>query len=179
MIDIREFTPIEESRSAPAGQTEQRSAPDEGRGPDSENRLREELERARQREAQLVKEFRNYRRHAEQAIAGAERKARLELLGELGEVIRLLEVASDAAEQDPDSVREGIELVARNLEEVFQEHGLERIPTAGARFDPGLHEAVLTEDSPGYARGTVVREVCPGFRTDEGVVRAAKVSVAV
>jgi molecular chaperone GrpE len=173
MVDIREFTPLEEPRPAPGEQPERCAAPD------NEQQLREELERARQREAQLVNEFRNYRRHAEQAIADAEKKARLELLGELGEVIRLLEVASDAAEQDPDSVREGIELLARNLQKVFQEHGLERIPTAGARFDPGLHEAVLTENSPGISRGTVVREVCPGFRTEEGVVRAAKVSVAV
>jgi molecular chaperone GrpE len=178
MIDIREFTPLEEPRPAPAEQPERCEALERSRGSDAERRLREELERSRQREAQLVKDFRNYRRHAEQALADAENRARLELLGELGEVVRLLEVAGDAADQDPDSVRRGIELVARNLEKVFQEYGLERIPTTGARFDPELHEAVLTETRPGFSRGTVTREVCPGFRTDQGVVLAAKVSVA-
>ncbi len=178
MVDIREFTPLEEHGSEPEQLTRACEAPEQNGGSAVERRLCEELEKVRQREALLEKDFRNYRRHAERSLAEAENRARHELLGELGEVVRLLEVAIEAAERDPASVREGIELVADNLQKVFQQHGLERIPTTGARFDPALHEAVMTEDRAGVARGTVTGEVCPGFRTDEAVVRAAKVVVA-
>jgi molecular chaperone GrpE len=48
----------------------------------------------------------------------------------------------------------------------------------GRRFDPALHEALYTEPRPDLERGTVVRELSPGFRTDERVIRPAKVSVS-
>jgi len=178
MVDIREFTPLQEPGSEPEELSRACEAPEQTGPSTVEQRLCQELERVRQREVQLEKDFRNYRRHAERSQAEAENRARHELLGELGEVVRLLEVAVERAERDPESVREGIEMVADNLRKLFKEHGLERIPTTGVRFDPTLHEAVLTENRAGVARGTVTGEVCPGFRNDEGVVRAAKVAVA-
>ena len=177
MIDIREFTPLPENEPEPE-QSPRVSEAAEDNGASAVEQLCQELERARKREARLEKDFRNFRYHAERKLAEAESSARHELLGELAEVVRLLEVAIDAAERDPDSVRKGIELVAGNLQKVYREYGLERIPTIGARFDPALHEAVLTEKKADIPRGTVTGEVCPGFRTDEGVVRAAKVAVA-
>jgi molecular chaperone GrpE len=92
--------------------------------------------------------------------------------------VQALELASGAADQDLAAVRDGIALVARSLQKVFDRHGLARIPVQGVPFDPTLHEAVLTENVEGAARGTVVREVSPGFRTEEQVIRPAKVSVA-
>ena len=67
----------------------------------------------------------------------------------------------------------------KGLEAVYARHDLERIPAAGAPFDPQLHEAVLTEESLDHPPGTIVREIAPGFRAADGrVVRPARVSVA-
>ncbi len=177
---IDEFEALDQSDLEPSADCTECEAQDEAVAEASaqERRLRQELERALQREKQLTKEFANYRRHAEDTLARAEKEVRVELLGELGDVVRLLELATDAVDQSPDSVREGIELVARSIEKVLHEHGLERIPTRGVAFDPVVHEAVFTENEPAFARGTVVQELAPGFRTAERVVRPAKVSVA-
>jgi len=140
--------------------------------------LEEQLEQARAAEARMLREFRNYRRHAEADLAQAERKTRAELLGGLGSVVQALEHAGAAAQTDPAAVKEGIVLVARGLRQLFQRHGLSRIPTRGEPFDPTIHEAVLAERVDGFGRGTVVREIAPGFRTDDQVIRPAKVSVA-
>jgi len=136
------------------------------------------LEKARVAEAELAREFKNYRRHAEADLAKATSKAQVQLLAELADTLQALELAGGAADRDPDAVRDGVARVARNLQKVFERHGLARIPAQGVAFDPTLHEAVLVEHVEGVVRGTVVRELSPGFRTDDEVVRPAKVSVA-
>ena len=136
------------------------------------------LARVQESEAQLVREFRNYRRHAEADQARAGERARARLLAELGETVQALEQAAGLADTDPEAVRDGIALVARRIKAVFDRHGLWRIPTSGEVFDPSVHEAVFSEELEGVSRGTVVREVTPGFRTEDEVIRPAKVSVA-
>ena len=140
--------------------------------------LEQALEQARDSEIQLVREFRNYRRHAEADLARSADRARSQLLAELGDTVQALERAGDAAGSDPESVREGIALVAHGLMQVFDRHGVSRIRTRGATFDPTIHEAVLAEKVPGILKGTVIRELSPGFRTEDEVIHPAKVSVA-
>ena len=140
--------------------------------------LQAELEKAGAAEARLLAEFKNYRRHAEADLAAARQRAEVELLSELADVVQALEVAQSSTEQDPDAVREGVSLVARQLQKVFDTHGLSRIETEGNPFDPRLHEAVLTEQAHGVDKGTIVREVSPGFVCGDKVIRPAKVSVA-
>lgn len=140
--------------------------------------LKGQLDRALRESSELEADFRNYRRHAEQGAARARREATQEVLAELGDLVRDLELASAAVDQDPEAVRRGIGLVARGIQAVFDRHGLERIPTCGEPFDPAVHEATLVEHRPDLVRGTVVRELSPGFRTSGRVIRPARVAVA-
>ena len=73
---------------------------------------------------------------------------------------------------------EGIRLVDRALREALERAGLARIRAEGQPFDPRLHEALLQEDAPGHAEGEVVRELRPGYRLGERVLRPVQVSVA-
>jgi molecular chaperone GrpE len=136
------------------------------------------LDRALAAKHELSADFDNYRRHAEAKLKKAREEATHEVLAELGDVVRSLELAAASADDDPDAVREGIALVARGFKAVFDRHGLERIPTEGQPFDPRVHEAVLVEQTSGVERGTVVRELSPGFRAGDRVVRPARVAVA-
>ncbi len=72
----------------------------------------------------------------------------------------------------------GLSLVLRGLERLYLDRGLQRVPTVGQPFDPRLHEAVFTEKVPGTARGTILRELSPGYCTEQEVVHPARVSVA-
>jgi len=140
--------------------------------------LRAQLDRALRESSELEADFKNYRRHAEEQLARARQEATQEVLAELGDLVRDLELASAAVDQDLEAVRQGIGLVARGIQAVFDRHGLERIPTRGEPFDPAVHEATLVEHRPDLARGTVVRELSPGFRTGGRVIRPARVAVA-
>lgn len=141
-------------------------------------RLREQLEAAKRQGHGIARDLENYKRHAKKELASARQDAEAELLAELGDVVRSLELAMDSADQDVESVMEGLQMVARGLSKVYEGHGLERIPTVGHPFDPALHEAVLLETSSGADKGTILRELSPGFTCGENVIRPAKVSVA-
>ena len=73
---------------------------------------------------------------------------------------------------------EGIRLIDRALRGMLARAGLERIGAEGQPFDPQVHEALLQEDAPDRAEGEVVRELRPGYRLGERVLRPAQVSVA-
>jgi molecular chaperone GrpE len=157
--------------------TPKEAAPKEA---DSESRLARELDRALRSADRHAADFDNYRRHAEAKLTTARTDAAVEVLAELGDALRSLELAVASADQGASvqAVSNGVTLVVRGLESVFSKHGLQRIPTRGHPFDPRLHDAMMTEPSDEVEKGTVVRELSPGFRTEDRVVRPAKVVVS-
>lgn len=177
--------------SAVEGPPERPGAPDIGEQPEAPGEagsaelagssvaeLRVKLNRAVRQAHGISRDFENYKRHAEKALARAREDAEVELLAELGDSLRSLELAMESADQDADSVRQGVLMVARGLGRIYDSRGLERIQTVGHPFDPALHEAVLVESDPDAEKGTILAELSPGFCTDEKVIRPAKVSVA-
>ena len=66
----------------------------------------------------------------------------------------------------------------RQLLDVLRKRGVTPIDTAGARFDPNLHEAVAYQASPGRAEGDVIDELRRGYLLGEELLRAAMVRVA-
>ncbi len=152
----------------------------EPEGPTAEEvaELRKQLESAQRQCRGVARDLENYKRHVKKELATARSDAEAALLAELGDVMRSLELAMDTADQDADSVVQGVQMVARSLTRIYEAHGLERIPTVGHPFDPTLHEAMLVEDAESEQKGTILNELSPGFTSGEKVVRPAKVSVA-
>jgi molecular chaperone GrpE len=90
-----------------------------------------------------------------------------------------LERAVQAAQQggDAKSVVEGVSMVLRFFEDALNRLGVERVPSVGQAFDPGLHEAVQQVESE-QPPGTVVSEMTPGYRVQGKLLRPAMVAVA-
>ena len=75
-------------------------------------------------------------------------------------------------------LREGLELIRRNLEAAFERHGLVRIDPVGEPFDPNLCEAISEMDSADAAPGTVVQVFQVGYRLHDRLLRPARVGIA-
>jgi molecular chaperone GrpE len=75
-------------------------------------------------------------------------------------------------------LREGIDLLAKQFDEVLQRHGVERIEAAGLPFDPTRHEAVAVVDRDDVPPQTVVEVLRPGFLLNGRVVRPVHVVVS-
>ena len=128
----------------------------------------------------LTAEFDNYRKRTDR-----ERRERAEAAGM--DVIRdLLPVLDDleralAAPIDSTanaSVREGIELIHRQLLDVVRRRGVEPFDVVGQIFDPEWHEAVANEPADGRPDGEITAELRRGYRIGSKLLRAAMVKVA-
>jgi molecular chaperone GrpE len=69
-------------------------------------------------------------------------------------------------------------LTLQKLHAVLASIGVEPIEAVGAPFDPKLHEAIASEESPEQPEGTVVAELRRGYRTHDRVLRPSLVKLA-
>ena len=142
----------------------------------------EELERERDEHVdhlkRLAADFDNYRkrvaRDQESLVARAGEKLVKELLPVLDDLERALEAA---LEHEEAKLEEGVRLVHRALEETLAKEGLVEIEVDG-RFDPHVHEALLTQPAEGAEPGSVVQVLQKGYRLGDRVLRPARVVVA-
>ena len=125
----------------------------------------------------VAADFDNYRKRAARDQEGLVARAHERLVKELLPVLDDLERALQAAEEHEEAkLEEGVRLVHRNLAEALEREGLAEIETNG-RFDPHVHEALLTQPSDAE-EGSVIDVVQKGYRLGEHVLRPARVVVA-
>jgi molecular chaperone GrpE len=72
----------------------------------------------------------------------------------------------------------GIELIARKLQNVLESEGIKRIEAEGVEFDPNFHEAISHEPADSVKSGFVIGVVQNGYMLGERVIRPAMVRVA-
>ena len=72
----------------------------------------------------------------------------------------------------------GIEMTAKELENVFQRHGVTKIEALGQRLDPNRHQAMIELESAEAEPGTVVQEMQGGYMIKDRLLRPALVGVA-
>ena len=147
-------------------------------------RLREELEAAKQDVLYAKAETQNVRRRLEKDIADAR------TYGATGFARDILSVADNLArafDAIPEAMREdeatkglvaGLEATGRELEKVFAQHGITRIAAKGLPLDPNQHQAMLEIPTNEAEPGTVVQEMMAGYMIGERLLRAAMVGVA-
>lgn len=73
---------------------------------------------------------------------------------------------------------EGIALVQRKLQMLFEQEGVTVIETEGQMFDPTLHQAVTHEESEEHEEGQIVGEVQKGYKMGDKIFRPSLVRVA-
>ncbi len=72
----------------------------------------------------------------------------------------------------------GLDLVLGRLRRVMNEHGVERIETAGKAFDADTMYAIGTVESADYPSGYVAEQLSPAYRWQGRLLRFADVRVA-
>ncbi|MGE5765991.1 MAG: nucleotide exchange factor GrpE [Bacteroidota bacterium] len=104
-----------------------------------------------------------------------------DLLGVADNLQRALESVPEdqVADSGPmQNLRLGVEMTLRELQSVFERHGIRIINPLGERLDPHLHEALYEVEDPSKPAGTVVQIIQPGYRLHDRLLRAARVGVS-
>ena len=127
----------------------------------------------------LQAEFDNYRKRTlkekmDLVAAGGEDVIK-EMLGVVDDMDRAQ--ASMAASDNIDSIREGVELIARKLSEVMRAKGVSEIEAVGLPLDTDLHEAIAKFPVEDERKGLIIDVVQKGYKLKDKVIRYAKVVV--
>ncbi len=80
--------------------------------------------------------------------------------------------------KENEMVSKGVEMILGELHKLLTDNGVEKIKTAGEKFDPHFHEAVgIVEDSE-HPEDVVAEEISPGYTMSGKLLRAAKVKIS-
>ncbi len=171
----------QEETAQAADETVLQEALDRAREAELEEAL--EAAQAKQEEylnlAQRVQaDFDNFRRRNQNIRKEAFEDGARSLVISLLPVVDNLERAIEAAKESPDpSLREGVEMVVRQLAEIFTKRGILPICRPGEKFDPILENAVLQGDAGEGEPGTVCEVFQKGYQMGDFVLRHAMVKV--
>lgn len=127
-----------------------------------------------------VAEFDNYRKRtlkerAELILNGGE-KTITALLPVIDDMERALQNGEKT--DDPQVLREGMELIYHKMLKVLEGLGVEKIDTEDADFDTDVHEAVAMVPGMGDdKKGKVIDCLTTGYKLNNKVIRHAKVAV--
>jgi len=125
----------------------------------------------------LMADFENFRRRSAREILQERQKGRREAASKLLPVLDALDNA--LISMPPESpYRSGIEGLRQQFIASYETLGFQRVPTAGAPFDPQVHEAIAHLPHPQHPEGTVIQESRAGFTDELGLLRPAQVVVS-
>ena len=148
-------------------------------------RLQSELSDLQEAVARRQADLENYRKRVERdrgethnrIVADVARK----LLPVVDNLTRALDAEKTVEAQESQEFRHflhGVELINKQLNDVLESLGIRPIASVGERFDPHVHEAVVTEPSDEFEPDTVSGEITRGYRIGDRLLRPAMVKVA-
>jgi molecular chaperone GrpE len=150
---------------------------------DRVSELERQLEEAKSKALYAAAETQNVRRRLEQELQQATSYASAgfarDMLAIKDHLDRALAAVGDDLRADKTAAQflAGIEATSRELDAVFQRHGVTRIKTVGEPLDPHRHQAMIEMPSD-QEPGTIVEEMQAGYMMKDRLLRPALVAVA-
>ena len=148
--------------------------------------LNAENSQLKDRVLRTLAEMENLRRRTEREVADAKTYGvtsfARDMLTVVDNLARALEhlpaEARAAADPQIQSVIEGVELTARDLEAALGRHGVKKLDPKGQKFDPNFHQAIFEVPDETLPAGTVSQVVQSGWTIGDRVLRPAMVGVS-
>lgn len=125
----------------------------------------------------LQTEYQNYRRRTALELETAESRGTQQAVCAFLPIYDDLQRALDTPCSDP-AYRKGVELIQRELLDIFTRLGVKPMNSKGRIFNPTYHEAVEKITDPQYRQEEIVEVLRVGFTMDDEVLRHARVIVA-
>ena len=175
-------TPVEDTdkETAEAAENNEAAKEEEAEEQDPLAKAQQEIEELKTQLLYKAAEFENYRKRtlkerAELILNGGE-KAISAILPILDDMERA--IANGAKTDDPQVLREGMELIYNKFVKTLEGQGVSKIETKDADFDTDLHEAVAMVPGMGDdKKGKVIDCLQEGYKLNDKVIRHAKVAV--
>ncbi len=137
--------------------------------------LEEELGETKDKLIRLSAEFANFHKRTQEEQTQAHSRGVANTLKEFVNVFDDFELALKNAPTS--DFKKGVELIFAKFITTAEELGLEKIVSIGEKFDPNMHEVLLTGESDKPSQ-EIIEELQSGYKVKGKVIRTAKVKVA-
>lgn len=123
-------------------------------------------------------EFDNYKKRAAREKADILKYAKEDIIKDLIPFIDSLDRALELTPgNDTQAFVDGVALIQEQLLCCLKKHGVERIESAGANFDPNFHDALMQMDSSDHEDNVVIKEMEKGYLLNGRLLRPSRVCV--
>jgi len=139
--------------------------------------VEQDLREFRDRYLRTLADFENFRKRSEREKQDYFKYAMAGVIKDLLPVLDNFDRALEHAEEGDDFHR-GVSLIYKQLFDVLRRHGVRVIDEANVRFDPNIHEGVVTEENADVPSHTVVAVLQKGYFLHDRLLRPAMVKVA-
>lgn len=150
---------------------------------DAASKAQAEVEDLRKQLLYVQAEMQNVRRRAEQEAQNAKAYAATNFARDILSVADNLSRAIaglPAASREDEALKPfvtGIEMTAKELDNVFSRNGISKVESIGQKLDPNKHQAMVEVPSD-QEPGTIVHEMQAGYMIKDRLLRPAMVGVA-
>jgi molecular chaperone GrpE len=142
------------------------------------DRLRTERDGLMDRLARLQAEFDNARKREQRERADYRSFAIGDAVEQFLPVLDNFKLALNS-KGSAEQLRTGVELIAKQMDEVLRSLNVTPVETVGHPFDPRFHEALESVERPDVPDHQVVEEIRRGYRIRDRLLRPALVKIAV
>ena len=137
----------------------------------------QELEETVDRLKRVMAEFENYKKRNTKEKENLYNSILADIISSFLPVLDNLEKAADSKTEDA-NMKQGIELVVKQIHDIFTKFGVETIETVGKPFDPEIHEAVSSVQDETLGEKIIKEEFRKGYKIGSKVIRHSMVIVA-
>jgi molecular chaperone GrpE len=142
------------------------------------DRLRAERDGLMDRLARLQAEFDNARKREQRERADYRSFAIGDAVEQFLPVLDNFKLALNS-KGSAEQLRTGVELIAKQMDEVLRSLNVTPVETVGHPFDPRFHEALESVERPDVPDHQVIDEIRRGYRIKDRLLRPALVKIAV
>jgi len=159
-------------------ESQEAAAEPEADGPAELEAARAEAAANYDRYVRAVAELDNYRKRTVRMRAEARDETLRDVLLQVAPILDNLRRALRQETQEAELLKQGVELICGQFNDVLKGYGLAEIEAVGQPFDPEVHEALAEVPDDEHAPGTVIEEMEKGYKLNDKVVRYARVVVS-
>lgn len=166
-----------EPKKAEAAEQKTESGPKKKESDELE-KLRKQVADLNDRYVRLFAEYDNFRKRTANEKSSLYNKALTDAYSDLFPVLDNFERAYASEDTSPEDFKKGMDMIYKQVQEIFQKAGVEPFGEPGETFDPMLHNAVMHVEDPDKGEGEIVAVFQKGYKLGDKVVRHAMVQVA-
>lgn len=130
------------------------------------------------RYVRAVAELDNYRKRTVRLRAEARDETVRDVLLQVAPILDNLRRALRQETPEAELLKQGVELICDQFNDVLKGYGLAEIEAVGQPFDPAVHEALAEVPDREHPPGTIIEEMEKGYKLNDKVVRFARVVVS-